>query len=224
VRATPAPGDDVAGADLSADYARAGFGGRLSWGTSPAVVVVDICRAYLEPTSPLYAGVEEAVASASRLVDAAREAGVPVVFTRVEYEPGGADGGRFYQKVPALACFDRGNPLAEFVESPRPRPGEVVVTKQYASAFFATSLAPTLRTLGIDTVVVCGLSTSGCVRATALDALQHGFVPIVVADACGDRDPRPHEANLFDLRAKYAEVVTEADAIDALSPNPEENR
>ena len=136
-----------------------------------------------------------------------------MVFTRVEYEPGGADGGMFFRKVPALRCFERGNPLADWVEDPRPRPGEVVVTKQYASAFFGTNLASTLHAAGVDTVVLCGLSTSGCVRASGVDAVQHGFRPVVVADACGDRAEEPHRANLFDLDAKYADVVSLEDAL-----------
>lgn len=211
-----APRDEVDGDDLRDDYLRAGFGGTVGWGRRPAVVVVDVCRAYVDPASPLYAGVEDAVASAGRLVAAARGAGVPVVFTRVEYEPGGADGGWFYVKVPSLACFDRGNPLGDFLDDPAPVPGDTVVTKQYASAFFGTSLASTLRARGVDTVVLCGLSTSGCVRATAVDALQHGFRPIVVADACGDRAEGPHRASLFDLAGKYADVVDEATAIARL--------
>ena len=199
--------------DLDADYAAAGFGGSLGFGARPAVLVVDICRAYLDRDSPLYAGVEDSVASAARVVDAARAHDVPVLFTRVRYQPGGADGGLFYRKVAALACFDEGNPLGDWADAPRPTDEEVVVTKQYASAFFGTSLAATLTADGIDTVLITGLSTSGCVRASALDALQHGFRPVVVADAVGDRDPRPHEAALFDLDAKYADVVTEADAV-----------
>lgn len=202
--------------ELETDYAAAGFGGHLDWGTRPALLVVDLCRAYVDPWSPLYARAGDAVDSAARLVDAARSAGAPVVFTRVEYLPGGADGGVFFRKVPALRCFERGNPLADFVDGVRPRDDEVVVTKQYASAFFGTSLASTLQAMGIDTTLVCGMSTSGCVRATALDALQHGFVPVVVADACGDRHPDPHRANLFDLAQKYAVVTDEADAVARL--------
>jgi len=209
---------DDGAAELDADYERAGFRGRLGWGERPALVVVDVCRAYLDPDSPLYAGVEDAVASAGRLVEAARAGGVPVVFTRVEFEPGGADGGLFYRKVPALASFDRGSPLGEFPVHPRPLAGEVVVTKQYASAFFGTTLASTLHGWGVDTVVLCGLSTSGCVRASGVDAVQHGFRPMVVAEACGDRAPGPHDAALFDLDAKYADVVTEADAVAHLHP------
>ena len=112
--------------------------------------------------------------------------------------------------------FDAGLPLGDIPDDLAPRPDEIVIYKQYASAFFGTSLASTLTALGVDTVVITGLSTSGCVRASAVDAMQHGFIPLVVADAVGDRDPRPHEANLFDLQAKYAEVVSEDDAIKYL--------
>lgn len=203
--------------DLSDDYAAAGFGGRLTPGRRPAVVVVDVVMAYLDSASPLYAGVEAARDSAIRLAAAARAAGAPVILTNVVYTPGGADGGLFYRKVPALKAFDAGSPLGAFPAGLQAA-GDLVVTKQYASAFFGTSLASTLVAMGVDTVLLCGFSTSGCVRASALDALQHGFRPFVVRDACGDRDPRPHEANLFDLQAKYAEVVSEAEARDILHP------
>ena len=202
---------------LDDDYAKAGFGGRLGIGERPALLIVDVCMAYLDPGSPLYAGVESALASNIRLVAAARASGVPVILTRVAYGPGGADGGLFYRKVPALKAFLPGSPLGDFHPELTPVAGDVVVTKQYASAFFGSSLASTLNAMRVDTVFVTGFSTSGCVRATALDALQSGFVPFVVADACGDRDPRPHGANLFDLQAKYAEVVSEKIAIGLLS-------
>ncbi|MGI9644734.1 MAG: isochorismatase family protein [Ilumatobacteraceae bacterium] len=202
--------------DLDADYRQAGFNHRLGFGDRPAVIVVDFAKAYLEPESPLYAGVEAARDSCARVVDAARTVGVPVLHSRVEYQPGGRDGGVFFRKVGALECFVRGNPLGDFADELRPAPGETVVTKQYASAFFGTSLASTLSASGIDTLVVTGVSTSGCVRATALDACQYGFVPIVVRDAVGDRDRAVHEANLFDLDAKYADVVSEAEVLDAV--------
>jgi maleamate amidohydrolase len=198
---------------LDQDYAAAGFGGRLPFGRRPALLVIDVVEAYLQPDSPLYAGVEDALASNLRLIDAAREVGAPVIFTSVVYQADGLDGGLFYRKVPALRCFDAGSPLGRFPPQIEPRANEVVVVKQYASAFFGTSLASTLRALGVDTVVMGGFSTSGCVRASALDALQHGFIPLVVREACGDRDPGPHEANLFDLQAKYAEVITEREAL-----------
>lgn len=200
--------------DLQADYLQAGFGTRLGWGSRPALLVVDMCRAYVDDQAPLYAAAaSDAYRNADRLATAARRQGRPVVFTRVEYAAGGVDGGHFFRKVPALRCFESGNPLAEFTDLVRPTSGDVIVTKQYASAFFGTSLAATLNALDVDTVVIAGVSTSGCVRASALDALQHGFVPIVVADACADRDPRPHDSNLFDLQAKYADVVTMDDAL-----------
>lgn len=201
--------------DLAADYAAAGFGNSLGPGTRPALLAVDIVRAYLDPESPLYAGVEDTVAAAARLVDAARDAGIPVIFTAVRYTPGGADGGLFYRKVAALRVFDAGSPLGEFPDRPAPRDDEIVVTKQYASAFFGTALASTLRAMGVDCCYICGLTTSGCVRATALDALQSGFIPRVVPEACGDRDPRVQDANLFDLGQKYADIVPLESALDA---------
>jgi maleamate amidohydrolase len=206
--------------NIDQDYLAAGFGNPLGWGTRPAVVVVDMCRAYVEEGSPLYAAAQPAYDAAGQLVAEARRSGHPVVWTRVEFQPGGLDGGHFFRKVGALASFVRGNPLAEFTDGLAPADGEVVVTKQYASGFFGTSLAATLTSLHIDTVVVAGVSTSGCVRATAVDALQHGFIPVVVADACADRDPRPHHANLFDLAAKYADVITLADALHHLAGAP----
>ncbi len=199
--------------NLDQDYQTAGFGRALPFGRSPALLIVDFVRAYIEPGSPLYAGCESAFESAKRVLAAARAARIPVIFTGVEYEPGGVNGGIFYRKVGALKVFDRGSRLGEYCNGMTPQPGEQLLLKQYASAFFGTPLAATLTALGVDTVVITGVSTSGCVRATALDACQHGFLPFVVRDAVGDRDPRPHEASLFDLQAKYAEVVSEADIL-----------
>lgn len=201
--------------ELRGNYAGA-FDGHLAFGKRPALLIVDVVTAYLEPGSPLYAGVEAALASNERLLAAARAAAVPVIFTNVSFHPGGADAGLFYRKVPALKVFAPGSPLGRFPASLTPGEGELVVTKQYASAFFGTSLASTLTTMGVDTLLITGFSTSGCVRATALDAMQSGFAPFVVRDACGDRHPGPHEANLFDLQAKYAEVISEAAALDYL--------
>jgi maleamate amidohydrolase len=202
--------------DLDGDYAKAGFGAGLGFGKKPALIIIDFAMAYLVPDSPLFAGVEAELESNIRLAEAARAAHIPVVFTKVEYQANGVDGGYFYRKVRALQCFDAGNPLGEFHPRLTPQPGDILVVKQYPSAFFGTTLASTLRALGVDTCVVTGLSTSGCVRATALDALQHGFIPVVVRDACGDRDARVQEANLFDLRAKYADVISEAETLGYL--------
>ena len=202
---------------LAEDYLQAGFNNRLGFGSSPALVVIDFCEAYLDPSSPLYAGVEDARASCQRVLEAARSAGMPVLHTRVEFQPGGADGGIFFRKVGALECFVRGNPLGAYGQGLAPAENEVVVVKQYASGFFGTSLASTLTSMGVDTLIHTGVSTSGCVRATALDACQHGFIPVVVRDACGDRDLRVHESNLFDLDAKYADVVSEQETLAYLA-------
>lgn len=202
--------------DLADNY-KGAFDGHLAFGQRPALLIIDLVDAYLVPGSPLYAGIETALASAVRLREAARAAGIPVIFTNVEYAPGGADGGVFYRKVPALKVFERGNPLGAFPDVLKPEGDDLVITKRYASAFFGTHLAPTLTALGVDTVLICGTSTSGCVRASALDACQHGFLPFVVREACGDRHAGPHEANLFDLQAKYAEVIGEAEVVALLA-------
>jgi maleamate amidohydrolase len=202
--------------DLTASYTGA-FDGRLSFGKYPALLIVDFVMAYLDQASPLYADVADALASNERLLAMARAAKIPVIFTNVVYEADGADGGLFYKKIPALSVFLKGSPLGDFPPSLKPIDGENVISKQFASAFFGTPLAETLTTDGIDTLLITGLSTSGCVRATALDALQSGFAPFVVRDACGDRHMAPHEANLFDLQAKYAEVISEQEACDLIS-------
>jgi maleamate amidohydrolase len=183
-------------------------------------LVVDLVQAYVTPGSQLHLGdsavIDGLIRSAATVLQAARAAGVPVVHTQVRYTAGGADGGVFYRKLGALAELVEGSPMGAPIEATAPGPGELVVVKQYASAFFGTSLASTLTGLGVDTVVVVGVSTSGCVRATALDACQHGFVPLVVREAVADRDPAPHAASLFDLQAKYAEVVTVDQMVDYL--------
>jgi nicotinamidase-related amidase len=190
----------------------------LQPGRRPALIVIDFVGAYLNRGSPLYAGVEAARDACKTLLGAARKARIPVIHTNVIYQRGGRDGGVFFRKLPALSCFERGlHPeLAAFGEGLEPAEGETVISKQYASAFFATSLASTLVFLGVDTLLIAGVSTSGCVRATAVDACQLGFIPLVVRDAVGDRHPAPHEANLFDLQAKYAEVVSLRQAQDYL--------
>ncbi len=184
-----------------------GFSGRVGWGTRPAVLVIDLVRAYTEPDGPF--GLPDAgpaVAATQALVDAARAGGRLVAWTVVRYTSGLDDAGLFAHKVPALACFADGAPGGWGEFTLKPDVGEPVVVKQYASAFFGTSLASTLRVAGVDTVVVAGVSTSGCVRATAMDALNHGFRAQVVRQACADRTAAVQENNLTDLDAKYADV------------------
>ena len=190
-----------------------GFAGTLRPGRRPAVLAIDMMRAYFEQASPLCLPSRDCLASGARVLSAARASGVPVIHTRVQFAPDGSDGGVFVRKVRALEQLYGGGPLSELMPEVAPVEGELVITKQYASAFFGTSLASTLVARGIDTVVLVGVSTSGCIRATGVDAVQHGFIPLVVRDAVGDRTPQTHEGNLFDLQAKYAEVVDERTAV-----------
>lgn len=191
----------------------AGFAGNLTPGRHPVVLAIDMMRAYFDEQSPFCLPSMDCLDSASRVLAAAREVGAPVVHTRVEYGAGGTDAGVFLRKVGGLEQLIGPGPMGELMPQVAPVDGELVVVKQYASAFFGTSLVSTLVAAGIDTVIVLGVSTSGCVRASAVDALQWGFVPLVVRDAVADRDPGPHEANLYDLQAKYAEVVDEQTVI-----------
>ncbi|MBO0870152.1 MAG: isochorismatase family protein [Micromonosporaceae bacterium] len=205
--------------ELTDDYAAAGFGRPLDWGDSAAVLVIDMVKAYFEAGAELYLGSRDCLDSTVRVIAAARAGGVPVIYTRVAYGPDGVDGGLFFKKVGALRHFvtGSGSDLGAIMPEIAPQPRDLVITKQYASAFFGTTLAATLASGRIDTLVICGVSTSGCVRATAVDAISHGYLPIVVRQAVGDRDPRPHEANLFDLAAKYAEVWDEAAVTERLA-------
>jgi maleamate amidohydrolase len=214
-RRLPGGRSNTVNQDLQQSY-RGAFDGSLGFGKVPALILVDFVEAYFDKSSPLYAGVEEALASALRIRDAARNAGIPVFYTNVVYQQGGGDGGVFYRKVPALEVFVTGNALGNWPKGLQPAEDEIVISKQYPSAFFGTMLADELTARGIDTLIITGLTTSGCIRATCVDAISHGLIPIVVADACGDRHKAPHEANLFDMNAKYADVVDEQAVIDYL--------
>ena len=190
------------------------FSGRVGWGAQPAVLVIDLVRAYTAEGGPFRLPDPGPAVDATRhLVEAARTAGHPVCWTTVRYTKDLADGGLFVRKVPALAAFADGADGGWGEFTLRPAPGEPVIVKQYASAFFGTSLAATLHVAGVDTLVIAGVSTSGCVRASATDALNHGFRPHVVREACADRSVELHEQNLADLDAKYADVEDLAEAL-----------
>lgn len=196
--------------DIGQNYARAGYHARQVWGSRPALLLIDFARAYFDPDSPLFGGTgcADARDRAADLLAAARATQTPVIWTEVRYVQGGADGGVFFRKTPPLRVFENGNPLGDLTEGMTRLPSEIMVTKQYPSAFFGTSLAATLTALRVDTVLITGLTTSGCVRATCVDAMSHGFITLVVSDACGDRAAGPHQANLFDMSAKYADLAT----------------
>jgi maleamate amidohydrolase len=199
---------------LDQNYARAGYHARQQWGRRPALILVDFAEAYFDPASPLFGGegCRTALQSALALREVAHEAGHPVILTEVVYRKGGADGGIFFRKAPVLSCFVAGAPTQRFAQGLAAREDELIISKQYPSAFFGTSLAPSLTAAGVDTLIIAGLTTSGCVRATCVDSMSHGFITLVAREAVGDRDPRPHEANLYDMNAKYADVVPATEA------------
>ncbi len=198
--------------DLSTSY-QGVYENRIGFGKKPALILIDFVQAYFEPGCDLYAGVDDALAAAIRVRNAARTAKVPVIYTNVVYQKHALNGGRFYQKAKPLRHFLEGSPMGHWPKGLDVSDDELVISKQYPSAFFGTSLASTLTTWGVDTLIMTGLTTSGCVRATCVDACSHGFIPIVVREACGDRHQAPHDANLFDMNAKYADVVGEQEAL-----------
>lgn len=208
--------------DLQENYRRA-YGNRIGFGERPALILIDFVEAYFDPNCELYADVEDTLASALRIREAARANGIPVIYTNVVYQAGGIDGGRFFQKAKPLRNFIAGNPMGAWPKGLEVGDGELVISKQYPSAFFGTALAAMLASRGVDTLVHTGLTTSGCVRATCVDCCSNGFIPIIAREAVGDRHAAPHEANLFDMDAKYADVVGEQDVIDYFNNTDREN-
>jgi len=192
---------------------------RLGFGEKSAIIVIDLLQGYTTEGSALYApGVVECVKEMPELLDAARAKGVPIIHTRVLYTaPNFEDGGVWIKKAPVLRDLVLGNPYAEFCEEVVPKPGEPIIVKQYASAFFGTSLVATLNGLRVDTLIITGCTTSGCIRATAVDAVQHGYRPICVKECIGDRHEGPHEANLFDINAKYGDVISKQETLEYLN-------
>lgn len=194
-------------------YAARGLGQRQGAGRRPALVVVDLNYAFTDPASPLHCDVDRAIAANVGLLAVARDVGCPVAFTTLEYDQAGEQvAGAFLAKVPALAQLKPGTRWPRIDERLAPRPGEPVLCKLFASAFFGTPLASLLASRQCDTVIVTGASTSGCVRATAVDAIQHGYRVVVPREAVADRATGPHEASLFDIDNKYGDVVGVAEA------------
>jgi nicotinamidase-related amidase len=194
-----------------------GFHGRAGFGRRPALIVVDVNRGFTDPVSPLVCDLDEVVAAIRTLLDAFREAALPVVYTTVAYDEGAKrSAAAFIAKIPALLALEAGSEWVEIDPRIAPRADEPVLTKLWASAFFGTPLASFLAASGCDSLVVTGASTSGCVRATVVDALQHGYRPVVPREAVGDRDVAAHEANLYDIDTKYGDVVALEEALAAI--------
>lgn len=202
--------------DLASNY-KGVFDGRIGFGKRPALLIVDFINAYVTEGAPLFApDVVTAVDETIPLLRLAREKQIPALYTKVLYNKNFRDGGIFIQKVPVLKTMVEGEPLAEIVPQLTPVESDIIIVKQYASAFFGTSLAATLTSLGVDTILLTGCSTSGCIRASAVDGMQYGFRVIVPRECVADRHPGPHEANLFDINSKYGDVVSKAEVMEYL--------
>jgi len=186
-----------------------GFHGRAGLGQKPALLVVDVNVGFTDPASPLVCELDGVVAAIQELLREFRAAGFPVVFTTVAFDEAARQAASvFIDKVPALLTLEAGSRWIEIDPRIAPLPEEAVLVKNFASAFFGTPLPSILNSHGCDSVVVTGASTSGCVRATAVDGLQHNYRVVVPREAVGDRNPTAHEANLYDLDTKYADVLS----------------
>ncbi len=201
-------------------YARARLGESVTLGSRPAVLVVDFSCGFTDPESTLGSDMSDAVEATRRVLHAARAKGLPVVFTTIGYEPSLKDGGLWLQKIPSLGDLQIGGRWVEIDPRLGAREDETIVLKKGASAFFGTNLPAILISQGVDSVVLCGATTSGCIRATAIDLLQYGYPAIVPRECVADRAQAPHEANLFDINAKYADVVSVDDALEYLESVP----
>lgn len=194
-------------------YAKAGLGQAVTLGRRPAVLVVDFSCGFTDPECPLGSDLTAQVEATRRLLDAAREKGLPVVYTTIGFEPSLKDGGLWMQKVPALGVLQVGSTWVDIDPRLDPREDETVILKKGASGFFGTNLASVLISQAVDSVILCGATTSGCIRATAIDLLQYGYPTLVPRECVGDRAQAPHDANLFDIQAKYADVVSLDEAL-----------
>ena len=198
-------------------YARSGLGASVMLGSRPCVLVIDFSCGFTDPACSLGSDLTPQVEATRRLLDVARVRSLPVVFTTIGFDASLKDGGLWLQKVPTLSDLQLGGRWVEIDERLGRRDDETVIVKKGASGFFGTNLASVLVSQGIDTVILCGATTSGCVRATAVDLLQYGWPTLVPRECVGDRAQAPHEANLFDIQAKYADVVSVDDAIAYLA-------
>jgi maleamate amidohydrolase len=197
-------------------YERARLGQSVTLGERPAVLVVDFSRGFTDPGGTMGSDLTEEVEATSRLLATAREREVPVIFTTIGFEPNLKDGSLWLEKAPGLRELIVGGRWVEIDPRLERRSEETVILKKGASAFFGTNLPSVLVSQGVDTVIMCGATTSGCIRATAVDLLQYGYPTLVPRQCVGDRAQGPHEANLVDIQAKYADVVSVEDALSYL--------
>ncbi len=196
---------------------QSGFGGRAGFGARPALLIIDMNNAFTDPASPLVCDLDSVVAAIAQLLDGSRRAGIPVVYTNVIMDAGSQQAAKaFIDKIPVLTFMAPGTRWIEIDDRIAPLPDEAVIVKNFASSFFGTALSSLLASAGCDSVIVTGASTSGCVRASVVDCLQHGYRPLIPREAVGDRNQAAHEANLFDIDAKYGDVVSLEETLDYL--------
>ena len=200
-------------------YRHQGFANPMGLGQAPAVLIIDFVEGFTDPAHFGGGNIGEAIAGTRELLTLARARGWPVAHTRVVYADDGSDAGAFAMKVPALLKLTESSPLSQIVAELTPVPGEAIFRKKHASAFFGTDLAAWLAFRRIDTVLVAGCTTSGCVRASVIDASAHNVRPIVITDCVGDRALGPHQANLFDMGQKYADLLSMAELRAAVAAN-----
>ncbi|REJ07127.1 isochorismatase family protein [Halobacillus trueperi] len=189
-----------------------GFGESIHFGKNPAVLVVDFINGFTDESCDLGSNLDEEVSHTKRLLDIARSRRLPILFTTVVYEPHYLDGGHFIEKVPALKCLLQDSGWVDLDERLERRENEEpLIEKKFASSFFGTSLHSILAYKNIDTLIITGCTTSGCIRATVVDALQYGYKAIVPKECVGDRSEKAHHSNLYDIQTKYGEVVAVED-------------
>jgi maleamate amidohydrolase len=201
-------------------YVRKGFAARVGFGARPALLVIDIIRAFTDLRSPLASNLDDQIAAIRTMLAAARERDIPVIFSTVAYDADLQEAGIWIRKIPSNSWLVEGSEWVELDARLDRRPREMLLVKKYASCFFGTDLAARLVSRQVDTLLITGCTTSGCVRATAVDACSLGLHTIVVQEAVGDRAELPHIANLFDIDAKYGDVVDLQDALGYLERLP----
>lgn len=202
--------------DAAAIYKKQNIGNRIGFGRTPALVIIDFVNGFNDPEVLGGGNIAPAIDHTRDLLDASRRARIPVAFTRIVYQEGGTDAGVFATKLPSIVGLTETAPMGQIVPELEPVQGEYIVRKTQASSFFGTGLAAWLRWRNVDTLLIAGCTTSGCVRASVVDAASLNFRPIVVRECVGDRAEAPHEANLFDMDQKYADVVSRNNALDCL--------
>ena len=196
-------------------YREQGFGARSGVGQRPALLIVDFVESFADPQIFGGGNIADAISATTRLLSFARSRRWPVAMTRIVFADDGADANIFSRKVPTLLAMTESNPKGAIVPQLAPFAGELIVRKRLPSAFAGTELAAWLIGRAVDTVVVTGCTTSGCVRASVVDSMGCGFITVVAQDCVGDRALGPHDANLFDMQQKYADLMT-ASEIEAL--------